>query len=336
MATSLPRLLAWLARRPRRVMPAVVPLVVLLADASARGEDAAEGARRARVALRVGQRAVTVGELEDQLAEIHPLQLQGFGSDRVAVVRGFADGVVVRNLVLAEGAEQRGLAKALPTSHQLTRARASAALRAVRKTIPASSALPAEDVAAYYQTNRSHFETPERIHLSRILVASERDAERVLGEAKHDLSISRWNDLAREHSVDKATNLRGGNLGFVAADGTSNEAGVRVEPALFAAAKKVKDGELVPTAVAEGAHFAVVWRRGTVPENKRTVEEADAQIRTTIYRQRTEAAEKSLIDALRARHVKDVDYGILGLVELGTLDAGLSAPRAVPSARPAP
>jgi peptidyl-prolyl cis-trans isomerase C len=299
--------------------------------------DAAEpdAERRAKVVLRVGPRAVSVGELEDHIAGIHPLQLEAFGAAPGEIARAYVEQIMVRDLLLAAGAERRKLASELPTSHQVARARSNATLRAVRRRITTANAIPMEDVRAYYEENRASFDSPERAHLSRILVRSRAEADAVLSAAKADLSVAKWNDLAREKSLDKATNQRGGNLGFVAPDGTSNQAGLTVDPALVRAASGVKDGELVPSPVEEGEHFAVVWRRGTVPASKRSVEEAEAQIRTTLYRQRTEGAEKALIEELRKKHVRNVDEGLLGIVELRPFDAGLSLPRSTPAARPA-
>jgi peptidyl-prolyl cis-trans isomerase C len=93
------------------------------------------------------------------------------------------------------------------------------------------------------------------------------------------------------------------------------------------AAQSVKDGELVAQPVAEGSGFAVVWRRGTVPANKRSVEESSAQIRAALFRERTESGEKKLIDDLRAKNVKEINAGLLGLIELRPFDAGLGLPR---------
>ena len=114
------------------------------------------------------------------------------------------------------------------------------------------------------------------MNLWRILCKTRDEAETVLAAAKRDLTIPKYNELAREHSIDKATNLRGGNLGFVCPDGTSNEAGLKVDPALVKAAVAVKDGELVAQSRSpEASGFAVVWRRSTVPATQRTVEDAD-------------------------------------------------------------
>jgi peptidyl-prolyl cis-trans isomerase C len=300
------------------------------ADAAAEAPDAA---RRARVALTVGDRKVTVGEIEDHLAGIPPYQLATFGASREAIARAYVDQVLVRDLVLAAGAEQRGLDKELPTSQLLSRALSSATLRKTRTAYPSAAAIPIEDVRRYYDENRSRFDSPERINLWRILCKTRDEATTVLDVARREPTIAKYNDLAREHSLDKATNLRGGNLGFVGPDGASNEAGVKVDPALVKAAQTVKDGELVAQPVPEGTSFAVVWRRGTVPANKRTVEESSAQIRAALFRERTEAGEKKLIDELRA-NVKEVNAGLLGIVELRPFDAGLGTPRAPAGSAP--
>ncbi len=294
--------------------------------------------RRAKVAVRVGDLSVTVGEIEDRLAEIPPFQRRTFGATQDAQVKTFVEQYLVRDLLLAEGAKQRDLASSLPTAQHVRRALSSATLRALRRQLSSPAAIPEADVKRFYDENRSRFDSPERIHIWRVLAKTREEAETVLAAAKKEPTTQKWNELAREHSLDKATNMRGGNLGFIGPDGASNEAGLVVDPVLVKAASSVKDGEFVAQPVAEGEHFAVVWRRGTVPANRRTLEEATAQIRTTLYRERTESAEKNLVAELRAAHVRDVNIDLLGTVELGAMDAGLMAPRVVgrPPAAPSP
>ena len=288
--------------------------------------------RRAKVALRVGERTVTVGELEDRLAGIPPFQLVTFGVSRDEIVRAYVDQILVRDLLLATGAEKRGLAKDVPTRHQLDRALSNATLRKAHAQYPSAAAIPLDDVKKYYDENRTRFDSPERVNVWRILVKTRAEADLVLEAAKKDPTPQKFNDLAREKSLDKATNLRGGNLGFLAPDGTSNEAGFKVDPEIVKAAQTVKDGEFVAAPVAEGPNFAVVWRRATVAPNKRTLEESTAQIRAAIYRERTEGSEKKLIDGLRAKNLKERNESLLGIIELRPFDAGLSLPRASVSA----
>ncbi len=287
----------------------------------------ADAARRAKVVLTVGTCHVTVGELEDHLAGVPTYQISTFGASREAVARAYIEQVLVRDMVLAAGAEARGLDKELPTSQLLTRALSGATLRKTRSASPSAAAIPMDDVRRYYDDNRARFDSPERINLWRILCKSREEATTVLETARREPTIEKFNALARDHSIDKATNMRGGNLGFVGPDGASNEAGVKVDPALVKAAQTVKDGEIVPQPVAEGSSFAVVWRRGTVPANKRSVEDSAAQIRAALFRERTETNEKKLIDDLRAKNVKEVNAGLLGIIELHPFDAGLGTPR---------
>lgn len=312
----------------RRGLKAAAIALVLTALAPAHAQTDAE--RRAKVVARIGATTVTVGELEDRLAAIPPFQLRTFGADKDAIVRKYLDDVIVRDLVLSGGATLRGLAKEQPWDHQLKRVLSSAALRRVRSQLPSPDAIPAEDVKKFYEDNRSRFDSPERVNVWRILCKTKEEAETVLAAAKREPTIPKYNDLAREHSIDKATNLRGGNLGFLAADGTSNEAGLKVDPAIVQAASAVKDGEFVSQPIPEAGAHAVIWRRATVPANKRTLEESTAQIKSTLFRERTEAAEKTLIDGLRKKNLKDVNVDLLKIVELGASDAGLSIPRSTP------
>lgn len=305
--------------------PALLIAGALLAStAHAKSEDAGDPqSRRSKVALRVGARTVTVGELEDRLAEIPPFQLATFGASESEVVRAYVDQVLVRDLVLGAGAELRKLDSAEPTKHLLRRALSSATLRATRAELKSPVAIPEGDVAKYYEDNRAKFDSPERVSLWRILCKTKEDADRVHAAAKKELTIPKFQDLAREHSIDKATYLRGGNLGFLAPDGTSNEAGLKVDASILKGVANVKDGDLAPAPIAEGTAWAVVWRRTTVPATRRTLEEASMQIRTTLFRERTEAAEKKLIDDLRAKNVSAYDPEPLKIIEIPPFDAGL-------------
>ncbi|MCL2725559.1 MAG: peptidyl-prolyl cis-trans isomerase [Polyangiaceae bacterium] len=316
----------------RRSWAVLAVVLGLLVGASASYAHGADVDRRARVAVRVGSHAVTVGELEDRLAGIPSFQLATYGASPNAIVRAYTNQVIVRDLLLLAGAEERGLDKKLPTSRELLRARSNATLRALRANLSASP-ISDEDVRQYYRENIARFDSPERINIWRILCNSREDAQAVLAAAKRDPTVRRYNDLAREHSVDKATNMRGGNLGFVAPDGISNEVGLKVDPAVVKAASHVKDGEFVAEPVAEGSLFAVVWRRGTVAANKRTLEQASQQIRSTLYRERTENAERALIAELRAKYTRDIDTSLLGVITLPPLDSRVNRSRPAQSAR---
>jgi len=291
--------------------------------AGATAAEDAERARKAVVVAKVGEAQVTVGELEVRLAAVPRFQLHDFGKTPDEIRRGFLERILIPELLLSEGAKSEGVAKSLPWSSEITRAKSGAALRAVRAAVPSAAQIPEQEVAAYYEANKSFYDSAERIHVSRILVATQAEAEAHLLALKKDLTVKAFTELAREKSLDKATNMRGGNLGFLGPDGASNEAGLKADPALVVAAKAVKDGELCPKPVPEGTAFAVVWRRGTVPATKRSLDDAAPQIRDTLSRRKLEEAGKRHIEELKATYLKDRDDAPLSVFNVPIDDGPL-------------
>jgi peptidyl-prolyl cis-trans isomerase C len=190
-------------------------------------------------------------------------------------------------------------------------------MRALRARVGAPSSVSMEDVQAYYDKNKARYDAPERYQIWRISCATKDEAEAVLAEAKRDPTVTHWNKLAREHSVDKATYLRGGNIGFVSLDGTSNETGLRIDPAIPKAAQAVRDGEFASEPVAEGAGFAVVWRRGTVGASHRSALDAK------------ETEKKNLLAELRTKNLKELNAELLTGIDVAAPD-GVITPRKRP------
>jgi peptidyl-prolyl cis-trans isomerase C len=310
----------------------------LLVRGDTRADDAGDpgdAARRARPVAHVGARVITVGELEDRIAEMPPFQRVTFGATPDAIRRKYLDDVLVPEVLFAAGAEAQKLADEDPTKLAVQRARSQAAVRAIRARIGPESAIPIEEVQKYYDDNRDRYDTPQRIQIWRILCKTEGDARAVIDLAKKDLTPKNFQDLARDRSLDKATNLRGGNIGFVNPDGTSNEPGLRIDPVVVRAAEGVRDGELVAAPVQEGEYFAVVWRRGTIPPNKRSVDDAAAQIRDAIWKARVKEETDRLVAGLRAARLTNLHDDLLLTIDLPLDDAGGAGPHKRPG-QPAP
>jgi peptidyl-prolyl cis-trans isomerase C len=303
----------------RRALLAAVLCATLVASTRTRADDAgaspvdpaAEKARRAATVAKIGDRVVTVGELEDRLAALPPFQRATFGADAATVRRAFLQQVLVPEGLYALGAAEQKLDQTVPTSFEVERAISSATLRAIRQKLGPESAIAQADVQAYYDANRDRYDTPERYQIWRILCKTEDEAKDVLAQASKSLDIKTFGDLARDHSLDKSSNLRAGNLGFLSADGVSNEPGLKVDPAVVKAAQGVRDGQLVPAPVPEGDAFAVVWRHGTIPATKRSVDDVAAQIRDTLWKARVKQETDKLVASLRASKLKDFNDGPL-------------------------
>lgn len=265
------------------------------------------------VVATVGSRSVTARALVQRLRMVPDFQLATFGSSPSEIKRKFLEQVVVRDELFAEGAEAKKLDQVTRARERIDNSLRTARINLVKENLDVT---PAE-ISGYFADNRARFDAPERIAVTRILCATRTEAASVLAEAKSNASPQRWNELAREHSLDKATSMRGGALGFLAEDGSSSEASVRADPALFAAASKVKDGQLVPEPIEEGKGYAVIWRRGSTPAVHRTLEEESSAIRQVLVRRKLADAVKGLTDALRAAEKIEEHPELVDLIEVG-------------------
>jgi peptidyl-prolyl cis-trans isomerase C len=197
-----------------------------------------------------------------------------------------------------------------------------ATIRALRARAGAPSAVSAEYVRAYYDANRSRYHAEERIAVWRILCPTRDEAQIVLDSWRQDgATPAAFADLAREHSRDKSTYMRSGDLGFLAPDGSSSFSELRVDPALFRAAAGVRDGEIVSAPVVESDGFGVVWRRGTIPAVDRKLEEVADSIRDQLSKDRVKEETDRLVAALRSSHLRNLDTSPLETLEID-LDAG--------------
>jgi peptidyl-prolyl cis-trans isomerase C len=192
----------------------------------------------------------------------------------------------------------------------------SAMLQRIQAETVASAAVTDDEVRAYYDANRDKFNSPPRVALWHIQVATREEAEAILAELKKDLSPQRWNDIAREKSLDKATSMRSGNLGMVLPDGTTAEPAVKVDPRVMQAVARVKDAELVPEPVPEGDRFAVVWRRQSMKAVNRTLEQEAPSIRQVLARSRTEARVKALLERGRAQALSSYTPELVDLIDI--------------------
>jgi len=281
----------------------------------------AEQARRSAIVAHIGPTTVTVGELEDRLATVPHFQLKAFGDTPDAIRRAFFDQVILQEVLYALAAEKQHLGEQLPTSNKLLRTKAGAATKAVIATVRSIHDIKMDEIQRYYDANHEKFDTPERMNIFRILCESQQEAEVVLEAARKEPTLENFTKLAHEHSADKATGLRGGNLGYLTPDGVSSEAGVSVDPGIVKAAAAVRDGQFVPQPVREkmgmvGTGYAVVWRRGTVPAAHRTVAQAAAQIREAIWKEEADATARKHADELRARHLTELNEALLNGIDV--------------------
>lgn len=308
------------------------PLVLSAGGASATSKPPA-----GPVVLRVGTAAVTLAEVQSEIDAVPAMQLQSLGSNDAQIRRAYADEVLVPRLLLAEEARTRKLSETLPVKQEIDRALVQALEHAVRTKV--SAEITEAAVKSYFDTHRAELAHPERIRVFRLLMADRAEAQKLLEKARTIKDMSEWRALVRDHSIDQATRLRGGDLGFVHPNGDTEVPSLRATRELFEAAAKVRDGELVPELVAEGKQFGIVWRRGSLAAVEPQLVDHAARIRQLLIESRTREALEALVTA-RAAEVERRELAFLDELELHVpadprLPASALLPPAPAKARPA-
>ena len=313
----------------------LVALAIGLIEPAARADlSPVETARRAVVVATVGTRRITGGEFEDRLATVPRFQLELFGDSTAAIRRTFLERVLIEEALIEQYAAAREMHKSAEIALRLRRVASNSLMRRYEQQATPPAAFSGADVQRYYDEHRERFEQPLRIQLWRILVATEVEARDVLAEARKVGTPAKFTELARDKSLDKASSLRGGNLGFLSETGAAQEPTVRVDAGLFLAATKVADGEFVPEPVREGDAYAVIWRRGSTASKKQPLAEVEPMIRQTLYRVALDAFTKSQIDALRTARVSGVDTSRFAALTIDQGDPLFDPQRTSASAKP--
>lgn len=257
----------------------------------------------AKPIARVGSESVSADALSRRIAKIPDFQRVALADSPSKLKRQVLDTFIIPDLLYAQEAERLKLGERQTVQNRQRDVLRAAMDHELRQEASAKTPVTPEDIRAYFEANRSRFETPRRIHIWRILSDDETLAKKVIADSKAVDGIQRWSQYARESSLDKATHLRNGDLGFVHPDGDTDTPTLRVDAALFAAADQLKDGELASEPIKEGAHWAVIWRRGSMKAINRTLEQEQASIRQVLERQRAEHARDELLAELRAKYV---------------------------------
>jgi hypothetical protein len=288
---------------------------------------------RADVAVaRLGERAITVGDVERRLRLVAPSQLAELGSTRDEIRRRFLDELVRMDRRVL-GALGDGLDRRTDVRERIQDVLRRAMLNEVRDEVLRSGVVTADAVAAYYAEHRDRYQSELRLKLWQIVVGTREEAAKILEHIRSDAGYARdpmkgWEELVQKHSLDKSTAGRKGDAGLVRPDGSTPFPDTRLSPAVYRAALAVEDGEVVPEPLEDGRFWLVVQRRGSQRTPERTLESEAPTIRMLLARERIERGVRGLLDAERQKHVRDLHPEHGDKLEI-TLDGELA-----PSRRP--
>jgi hypothetical protein len=296
----------------------------------------------------VGKLRLTVSDVQQRLATVPPFQLEALGNAERAT-RRWVEAALVPELLYAQEAAALGLPMDSGMQDRIRAVLAEALVLDLERHLERTRPVTDQEIRRRFEQERTTRGTPRRVRVFRILLASQERAKKLIEESRGAAGLARWADRARELSLDQATRMRAGDLGFVRPDGSTDVPGLRVDPSLFEAAERVMDGELVGEPVPEAGQFAVVWRRGSLPEQKAVYAREAPALRQSILRARTSAELLALLGELRRNRVTIVAESLVDGVSANPgsdfragprpepVDGATSpAPPATPSGGPSP
>ena len=287
-------------------MPRVPPSRPAVAIAVVVGLLAASAVGASVVVARIGERELTVADVQGVIDRTPPYQLRFQGKDHGTIRRAVLDQLVLGEL-LAEAAVADNLAAREDVRERMRNIMREALLDQLRSGCRPES-FSEEEVKAYYNAHADLYAPRKRIKMSRILLPSREAALEVIAEldnAPASERVQRWRDLARERSADQATNKRAGDLDMVEADGSTPNKSLTVDPALFAAAAKLADGAFGKEPVADGDAWSVIWRRTGYDTPLRELKAESSNIRRELARAKLERDVGVVVERLKDGLVED-------------------------------
>jgi peptidyl-prolyl cis-trans isomerase C len=261
-------------------------------------QNAANDARRKQVVAKVEGVEITVGRVEDFLATQPPMMRERYrqAEERKSLIEN-----MVRMELLAAEATRRAYDKNPAVVRTVKDSAVQALLRADVDSKYSPQSVPAEDIKAYYDANPQEFHRAATRRASQIVLATEAEAKKLLAEAQK-ADMRGFTELAKQHSKDAETKLRGGDLGYFGKEAVPGGSDGNVAPAVRNAAFGLKNsGDTASQPVAVEGGFAIVRLTGERPERHTDLAEADGSIRAKLWRERRQRALDELLTGLRAR-----------------------------------
>lgn len=265
-----------------------------------------------KVAAVVNSQVITVRELDERMAGMTPAVRQAVGNSRGRVL----EQMVMETLLLQE-ARRRGLERDKQVQQLLREARRQVLFGRLVEVLRGEQTVgvPEEEIAKFYEENRSDFAQPASARASHILVNDEEAAEKALSRVKGGEPFAK---VAQEVSVDPSRS-NGGDIGFFSKG--------QVIPEFEEACRKLKPGEVSGVVKSTlGYHIILLTEKREARE--RPLEEVRDRIRRGLEQQQ------------RQRHLEQVVQGLRSKAQIVVRDSALgpaepAAQGALPAAPPA-
>jgi peptidyl-prolyl cis-trans isomerase C len=215
--------------------------------------------------------------------------------------------------ILAKEAYRRGLDKDPEVVRTMKQVMIQKLMRDEFDAKITADSIPDDEMRKYYDANVSEYVKPEEVRVSAIILKNRAQADRVLLEAKGDAGKTNkgFRDLVAKYSADEESKLRGGDLRYLEAKTTDVPA-----PVVKAAFTLYTTGEVSGVVDVGNGSYYILKQTGRRRASTKSFDEAKAQIRNKLFRDKRAAAQKDFIDGLKAAAKIEIDDANLAKVRI--------------------
>jgi peptidyl-prolyl cis-trans isomerase C len=226
---------------------------------------------------------------------------------------------LVRFEILAKEAYRRGLDKDPEVVRTMKQVMIQRLMRDEFDAKITAETVTDAEMAAYYEASKAEYVKPEEVRVSAIILKNKAQADRVLLEAKGEAGKTNkgFRDLVMKYSADDETKLRGGDLRYL--DMANKDL---PEPVVKAAFGLYTTGEVSGVIAAGNGTFYILKQTGRRKSMTKSFDDAKAQIRNKLFREKRLAAQKEFIDNLRTRAKIEINEPNLAKVRIDTSTSG--------------
>jgi peptidyl-prolyl cis-trans isomerase C len=217
----------------------------------------------------------------------------------------------VDNFVLSRLIYQKGVANGYDRDEDVLRQLDDLKRRLVIQRVmqeQQSAPVSDEEVREYYDAHPTEFAT-DRVKASHILVSDETLANEIAEKLRAD--PGQFENLAKEHSIDKSNAEKGGDLGYFGRGRMVKE----FEETAFALESDGAISEVVQTRFG----FHIIKRTGREEGKVKPFDEVKNQIRIRLINEKRREQTEKFLDKLRADAGYDVDMDVLANVPIEDL-----------------
>jgi peptidyl-prolyl cis-trans isomerase C len=289
-------------------------------------------ARRAQTVATFEAGKITIGDLEDEIAQQSPMMRERY---LMREQRQLLLEKMIRMEMLAREADKRGYGKDPDVNEGVKQ---NAVQTMIREQIDGQvtlESIPSEDVRKYYEEHIAEFVRPETRRVNHIAVATREEAQQLIKQLQ-SADLKEFRKVARERSLDQSTKMRAGDLGFFDKQAKSEDVNAgrpQVEEAVAKAAFTLAEvGDLSAKPIKVQGGFSVVKLAGIKPGISRNLKEAEPTIRKRLWRATREEKMKAFIAQLRGRTTPEVHPELTEAIQLESGPPGADLMPGFPSA----